>query len=112
MLANRLDVQAKIHEEMDAAFESGASPTIDDRMRLPYTFACIAESMRYRTISTFTLPHKATQDTQVGGYRIPANTQVIGDIHSVHHDPRFWESPMTSYRSGSCLRPEKPPSPR
>lgn len=93
LLANRPEVQAKIHEEMDTEFENGASPTIDDRMRLPYTFACIAESMRYRTISTFTLPHKATQDTEVGGYRIPANTQVIGDIHSVHHDPRFWESP-------------------
>lgn len=93
LLANRPDVQAKIHEEMDAAFENGASPSIDDRMRLPYTFACIAESMRYRTISTFTLPHKATQDTAVGGYRIPANTQVIGNIHGVHHDPRFWESP-------------------
>ena len=93
LLANRPEVQAKVQEELDLAIGSDALPTVDDRTRLPYTFACLAESMRYRTIGPLAVPHQATQDTEVGGYLIPAGAQVLGNIYSIHHDPRFWDSP-------------------
>ena len=50
--------------------------------------------MRYRTIAPLGIPHKASQDTEIGGYRIPAGAQVLGNIYSIHHDPRFWNSPQ------------------
>ena len=93
LLANRPEVQAKVHEELDRVIGPDALPTVDDRTRLPYTFACLAESMRYRTIGPLAVPHKATEDTAVGGYRIPAGAQVLGNAYSIHHDPRFWNSP-------------------
>ena len=93
LLANRPDVQAKVHEELDSVVGPDALPTVDDRTRLPYTFACVAESMRYRTIGPLAVPHQATEDTEVGGYLIPAGAQVLGNIYSIHHDPRFWDSP-------------------
>ena len=93
LLANRPEIQARVHEELDRVIGRDALPTVDDRTRLPYTFACLAESMRYRTIGPLGLPHKASEDTEIGGYRIPAGTQVLGNIYSIHHDPRFWDSP-------------------
>lgn len=94
LAANRPDVQARIHEELDRVIgRDGPSPTEADRQRLPYTFACIAESMRYRPVSPLSLPHLATVDTEIGGYRVAAGTQVIGNFYAVHHDERFWESP-------------------
>jgi len=93
LLANRPEIQAKVHEEMDRVIGRDALPTVDDRTRLPYTFACLAESMRYRTIGPFGLPHKASEDIELGGYRIPAEAQVLGNIYSIHHDPRYWDSP-------------------
>ncbi len=93
LLANRPGVQAKVHEELDRAIGPDALPTVDDRTRLPYTFACLAESMRYRTIGPLAVPHQATRDTEVGGYLVPAGAQVLGNIYSIHHDPRFWDSP-------------------
>ena len=93
LLANRPEVQAKVHEELDRVIGPDALPTVDDRTRLPYTFACLAESMRYRTIGPLAVPHMATEDTEVGGYLIPAGAQVLGNIYSIHHDPRFWDSP-------------------
>ncbi|MDE2844969.1 MAG: cytochrome P450 [Chloroflexota bacterium] len=93
LLANRPEIQARVHEELDRVVGPDARPTVDDRIRLPYTFACLAESMRYRTIGPLAVPHKASEETEVGGYRIPAGAQVLGNIYSVHHDPRFWESP-------------------
>ncbi len=93
LLANRPRIQAKVHEELDGVIGSDALPTVDDRTRLPYTFACLAESMRYRTIGPLAVPHQATENTEVGGYLIPAGAQVLGNIYSIHHDPRFWDSP-------------------
>ena len=93
LLANRPEIQAKVHEELDRVIGPDAWPTVDDRTRLPYTFACLAESMRYRTIGPLAVPHQATQDTEVGGYLVPAGAQVLGNIYSIHHDPRFWDSP-------------------
>ena len=100
ILANRPEIQAQVHEELDrvigrpsASSGQANSPTVDDRTRLPYLFACLAESMRYRTIGPFGLPHKASEDAEVGGYLIPAGTQVLGNIYSIHHDPRYWDSP-------------------
>ena len=93
LLANRPEIQAQVHEELDEVIGHDALPTVDDRTRLPYTFACLAESMRYRTIGPFGLPHKASEDTEVGGYLIPAETQVLGNIYSIHHDPQYWDSP-------------------
>ena len=93
LMANRPEIQAKVHDELDRVIGPEALPTVDDRTRLPYVFACLAESMRYRTIGPLGLPHKASEDAEVGGYLIPAGTQVLGNIYSIHHDPRYWDSP-------------------
>ena len=93
LMANRPEIQAKVHAEIDQVVGPDALPTVDDRTRLPYTFACLAESMRYRTIGPLGVPHKASQDTEIGGYRIPAGAQVLGNVYSIHHDPRYWDSP-------------------
>ena len=100
LMANRPEIQAKVHEELDRVIGRPSTgsvqadlPTVDDRTRLPYVFACLAESMRYRTIGPLGLPHKASEDTEIGGYLVPAGTQVLGNIYSIHHDPRYWDSP-------------------
>ena len=93
LMANNPEIQARAHEELDRVIGRDALPTVDDRTRLPFVFACLAESMRYRTIGPLGLPHKASEDTEIGGYLVPAGTQVLGNIYSVHHDPRYWDSP-------------------
>ena len=93
IMANRPEIQAKVHEELDRVIGRDGLPTVDDRTRLPYLFACLAESMRYRTIGPLGLPHRASEDADIGGYLIPAGTQVLGNIYSIHHDPQHWDSP-------------------
>ena len=93
LMANNPEIQARVHEEMDRVLGHDTLPTVEDRTQLPYTFACLAESMRYRTIGPLGLPHKASEDTEIGGFLIPAGTQVLGNIYSIHHDPRHWDSP-------------------
>ena len=83
ILANRPEIQARVHEELDRVIGHDSLPTVDDRTRLPFLFACLAESMRYRTIGPFGLPHKASEDAEVGGYLIPAGNAGAGQ-HLLH----------------------------
>ena len=92
-LANRPEIQEKVHEELDRVIGRGNSPVADDQTRLPYLFAVILENMRLHTVGPFGVPHKASRDCEIGGYLIPEGAQVLGNIYSIHHDPRFWDSP-------------------
>ena len=92
LLTNRPEIQARVHEELDRAVGPDALPTADDRTRLPYTFAGLAESMRYRTIGALGAAAPGHKNTEVGGYLAPAGAQVLGNIYSIHHDPRFRDS--------------------
>ena len=91
ILANRPDVQHAIHEEMEIRLEP-SEPTANPS-RLPYIASCFDECMRYRTATPLAVPHRATEDTQLAGFSIPAGTQVLANIHGIHHDERFWDEP-------------------
>ena len=92
-LANRPRIQDRIHDELNAAVGAGGMPGVEHQPDLPYLHAAIMEAMRYRTVGPLALPHKTNVDCELGGYAIPKGAQVLGNIYSVHHDPRFWESP-------------------
>ena len=93
ILANRPEIQSKVHQELDRVISSDSMPTFEDRERLPYLSAVILENMRYRTVGPLGLPHKAAKACEVGGFNIPEGAQVLGNIYSIHKDPRFWDSP-------------------
>lgn len=40
-----------------------------------------------------TPPHTVTEDTEVRGYTIPANSVIFGNIYSAHHDKSYWGDP-------------------
>ena len=92
-LANRPEIQAKIHQELDQVIGSQHPPELEDRDRLPYLNAVVLENMRYHTVGPLGLPHKASTESEVGGFTIPEGSQVLGNIYSIHKDPRFWDSP-------------------
>jgi cytochrome P450 family 2 subfamily U polypeptide 1 len=93
VLANRPEIQRNIHQEMDRVIGPNSVPTVEDRERLPYLNAVVLENMRYRTVGPLALPHKAAAACEVGGYTIPEGAQVLGNLYSIHHDPRFWDRP-------------------
>ncbi len=93
ILANRPEVQSRVHEEMDRVIGLDRRPTLEDRDRLPYLNSVLLESMRYRTIGPLAVPHKAGQRCEVGGFTIPQGAQVLGNVYAIHHDPRFWDRP-------------------
>ncbi|XP_055296744.1 probable cytochrome P450 304a1 [Sitodiplosis mosellana] len=84
------EVQRKIQEEIDHVVGQGRFPTLDDRINLPYSEACIREIMRFETLVPSGLPHKALVDTEFLGYTIPKGTVIMPALDAAFHDPTAW----------------------
>ena len=85
-------------EKQEKAFEElkkfdGEAPTFNERKRVPYIEALIAEVLRLSSIAPLSVPHKATADTELGDYHIPKGTILMMNIHAMHYDPNYWEEP-------------------
>ena len=53
-------------------------PSGGDRQNMPLMEATILEILRYLSHVPLNLPHYTTEDTSIGKYDIPKNTQVNG----------------------------------
>ncbi|XP_066283558.1 cytochrome P450 2D6-like [Branchiostoma lanceolatum] len=86
------DIQEKVQQELDDVV-GDAVPTLSHRARLPYTEATVMEVQRVRTTVPLGIPHATTQQVKVGRYDVPAGTQVLANLHSLHTDPDYWPDP-------------------
>lgn len=82
-------IQDKIRKEIDDNIGQ-SPPTMKDIERLPYTMACIMETLRCYPIAPFGLPHKASHDSEIAGIAIPKDTRLMYNAYSVNHDPKLW----------------------
>jgi cytochrome P450 len=89
LLAERPDVAATLHAEIDAVLADGRLPTADDLAKLPFTRAVVDESMRLYPPAWVLVRHAAT-DTRLAGHDIPAGTGILMSPFVVHRDPALW----------------------
>jgi cytochrome P450 len=59
---------------------------------LPFTTACIAESMRLFP-PAWILEREVSEELELDGYRIPVGSIVVASQYAVHRDPRWWRDP-------------------
>lgn len=91
-MAKEPTIQAKIQKEIEENI-GHAPPTIKDREKMPYTVACLLETLRYYPIVPFGLPHNTSTDTEAGGRKIPKDTGILYNIYSMNHDRNLWKDP-------------------
>ncbi|XP_072030577.1 cytochrome P450 2U1-like [Amphiura filiformis] len=87
------EIQAKVHQEIDAVVGPTRMPQWADRSLLPYTEAVLLEIQRIRTNLATSFPRVASEDTKLAGYDIPKGTFVIFNHWAVHNDPDVWAEP-------------------
>ncbi|RUS83558.1 hypothetical protein EGW08_008664 [Elysia chlorotica] len=86
------DVQEKIFVEISEVVGLDRAVTMHDRAKLNYTQAAIMETQRF-FVSPLGVPHKASKDTIINGYTIPAGTTVMACIHNIFHCQELWKDP-------------------
>lgn len=89
LLGRHPQVQDRIRAE---AATVDAPPAAEQAMRLTYTTMVLKEAMRLYP-SAPAIGRRSVADDEVGGYRIPAGTDVMLMPWVTHRHPQFWDGP-------------------
>ncbi|KAL0095609.1 hypothetical protein J3Q64DRAFT_1712018 [Phycomyces blakesleeanus] len=91
---NYPEIQTKIQAEIDAfTSEYGRLPEFSEAHKLPYLCSTQKESLRYRSITTFGLPHEASEDIDFKGYHIPKGAMLIVSMKTLHMNSDKYKDP-------------------
>jgi cytochrome P450 len=86
------EVAERVRDEARAVL-GDRPPVYEDLRRLTYTTAVIEEVMRLYP-PVWILPREAQGDDEVGGYHVPAGSDVLISPYTLHRHPGFWDEPL------------------
>jgi cytochrome P450 len=89
-------VAAKLFTEVDSVL-AGRAPTLADLPKLTYTAQILKESMRLYPPAWMLNARHVPRNTELGGYLLPAGTDIFVSPYVMHHQPHYFESP-TEFR--------------
>ncbi|GFP82747.1 isoflavone 2'-hydroxylase [Phtheirospermum japonicum] len=95
LLLNNPDTLIKAQTEIDSVV--GHSRLVDDSdlSHLPYLHGIINETLRMCPAAPLLVPHEASADCTVGGYRVPRGTMLLVNVWAIQNDPNLWDDPRT-----------------
>lgn len=85
------EVAAHIQREVDAVTKGARSPNLFDKVNMPYTEATLWETLR--KASSPIVPHVATTDTEIDGFKIEKGTMVFLNNYELNVSEEYWNSP-------------------
>ncbi len=91
LLSQHHDVEARLHAELDALSDETA-PSLARMEQLAYTQQVVNEALRLYPPG-WLLSRRTVQADVLGGYEIPAGTNVLLPLYLLHRHPRFWQDP-------------------
>jgi len=98
LLSCNPDVDARLHAEIAAA-PLDAAPGLAQMEALPYTQQVLNEALRLYPPG-WVLSRRAVAADVLGGYPVPAGTDVLLSPYLLHRHPRYWREP-------DAFRPER-----
>ncbi|KAF7328084.1 hypothetical protein MKEN_00389700 [Mycena kentingensis (nom. inval.)] len=107
------DVMHKAQQEIDRVIGSDRLPDFEDRKDMPYLSAVVKESLRWWVTAPTALSHYTNVEDEYRGYRIPANSIVVGNAWAILHDEETYPDPDVFkpdrwLRADGTLNPDVP----
>jgi cytochrome P450 len=89
LLARHPEVERRLHAEVDHVL-GGRRATLSDVPRLVYTKMIVSETLRLYP-PVWLLPRKAINTDRFARHLIPANSDVLISVYTIHRHPKFWD---------------------
>jgi cytochrome P450 len=80
-----------LQQEIDTVL-NGRVPTIEDIPNLQYTRQVIDETLRLYPPG-WLVGRRTIDADEIGGYQVPALTNIVLPVYHIHHDARWWDAP-------------------
>lgn len=93
LISQHPEVEARLHAEVDAAEPSQAA-SLERMEQLAYTQQVINEALRLYPPG-WLLSRRTINADVLGGYEIPAGSNVLLPLYLLHRHPRYWKDPDT-----------------
>lgn len=91
LLSQHPDITAALHDELTSVLR-GDPPTVEQLQQLPLLDRVVKESLR--VLSPVPWNGRVTsQPTELGGYALPAGTEVFVSIYETHHQSDLYPDP-------------------
>jgi cytochrome P450 len=91
LLATHPEEQAKLHAELDRVL-AGRAPAAADVPQLSCTNNVVRETIRLYP-PAWIISRRAAETVEIGGYVVPAKSNIIVSPWVTHRDPRFFANP-------------------
>ncbi|NGO06298.1 cytochrome P450 [Streptomyces sp. HC44] len=91
LLARHPEAEKKLHAEVDRVL-GDRLPRFEDLPKLTYTRMVVDETLRLYS-PAYQFMRRASQDDEIGGYRIPAGSNMLINSYLLHRHPDFWDEP-------------------
>ena len=91
LLATNPEVEKRFHAELDEVL-AGRLPEVSDLPQLRYTEMIVKETLRLYP-PAYAVGREPIEECEIGGYRVPRNTQIFAFQWATHRDPRYFENP-------------------
>ncbi|GMN49550.1 hypothetical protein TIFTF001_018711 [Ficus carica] len=92
-LVKKQEIQEKVYEEIVETVGENGVVTENDAEKMSYLGAVVKETFRRHPPTHFMLSHAAVEETELGGYTIPADASVEFYTAWVAEDPGLWKEP-------------------
>ncbi|MEZ4837313.1 MAG: cytochrome P450, partial [Caldilineaceae bacterium] len=99
LLAQHPEVEARLSAEVDALLGEVGEVNSETLPRLSYTRLVIKEALRLYP-PTWIIERQTQRPLLVGGYEIPAGSDILMSQWTMHRDPRYYDDP-------GAFRPER-----
>jgi cytochrome P450 len=91
LLAKHPEADDQLRAEISDAL-GGRTPTFEDLPRLRYTLMVFQEAMRLYP-PAWAMSRTANGPDEIGGYRVPAGSEILLLPYITHRHPGYWERP-------------------
>jgi cytochrome P450 len=102
-LASDTNLQEAIWEECKAHAEGGDAWEKYISSSSTLLNASLLEAARLKPLAAFSVPQSAPTDRIVGGYRIPAGTNIVVDTHALNIRNPYWGDDSNQFRPSRFL---------